>query len=118
MGFLKRRFFRLLRWTLFSVLLRKFLKSKASKSAQRAADELQEKLPPSVASAVESLPPRVKAATGSAIIAGRSIKRVASAATGADEPHVFKRRLQQQRDRITSRREVPVEAEGHSQVQQ
>ncbi len=73
---------RAIRWALVTFVLKKLLKSKASKQAQQAAAEFQETLPPSIASSVDSLPPKVKAAAGSAIIAGRSAKRVLDAATG------------------------------------
>jgi len=53
------------------------MKSKFSKSAEIATNELQEKMPPAISSVMNSLPPRVKAATGSALVAGRSAKKIA-----------------------------------------
>lgn len=73
---------RAVRWALVTFVVKKLLKSKASKQAQQAAAEFQDTLPPSIARSVDSLPPKVKAAAGSAIIAGRSAKRIIEAATG------------------------------------
>lgn len=103
---LVRLFKRLIRWGLVTFVLKKILKTKASKQAQQAAAEFQETLPPSIASSVDSLPPKVKAAAGSAIIAGRSAKKVIDAATGGRES-VFKSFSQYQKSVKKNTAEAP-----------
>ncbi len=84
---------RRLRWFAFGAVLRYALRRSASRSVERATEELEDRLPAPVRSALDVIPADAVRAGGTALVAGRAARRLA-AGTGRASRGVVRWRRQ------------------------